>query len=153
MGFNLKITDMQAACGLAQLGKLDGFIEKRKNNFNYLSNRLKSCSDFLHLPVATENSDPSWFGFLLTLKRSSNTSRVDLIKYLDQFKIGSRLLFAGNLTNQPYFQGIEYRISGDLKNTNIIMNNTFWLGVQPSINVEQYEFIASKLEEFFGVNF
>lgn len=153
LGYNLKITDMQAACGLAQLDSLDSFIEKRRSNFNYFSNRLSNLSEFIDLAEPTPGSHPSWFGFPITLKESTGIKRVDLIKYLDQFKIGSRLLFAGNLTNQPYFQGIEYRISGDLKNTNIIMNNTFWLGVQPSINVEQYEFIASKLEEFFGVNF
>ena len=153
MGFNLKITDMQAACGLAQLGKLDGFIEKRKNNFNYLSNRLKSCSDFLHLPVATENSDPSWFGFLLTLKRSSNTSRVDLIKYLDQFKIGTRLLFAGNIIKQPYMKNMNYRVHDNLENTDYVMNNSFWIGLHPALTDEMLDFVVDKIESYFGLNF
>jgi len=153
LGYNLKITDMQAACGLAQLDSLDSFIEKRRSNFNYFSNRLSTLSDFIELAEPTPGSHPSWFGFPITIKQSAGIKRVDLIKYLDQFKIGSRLLFAGNITNQPYFKGIEYRISGELKNTDIVMNNTFWLGVQPTLGEEHYNFVAGKLEEFFGIGF
>ena len=153
IGYNLKITDMQAACALAQMDKLSGFIEKRKENYNYLKDKLKSLEEFLILPEATENSDPSWFGFPITLRESAPTSRVDLLKYLDQKKIGSRLLFAGNLTKQPYFEGREYRISGDLKNTDLIMNNTFWIGIYPGLSKEMLDYVVDQLETFFGVNF
>ena len=153
LGYNLKITDMQAACGLAQLDSLESFITKRRDNFNYFSKRLASLSDFIELTEPTPGSNPSWFGFPITIKESSGVARVDLAKYLDQFKIGSRLLFAGNLINQPYFKDIEYRVSGKLHNTDRTMNQTLWLGVQPTLNEEHYDFVAVKLEEFFGVNF
>ena len=153
LGYNLKISDMQAACGLAQLDSLDGFIAARKANFAYLKNRLRSCEEFLHLPEATPNSDPSWFGFPIVLKESSGVSRVDLINYLDQNKIGTRLLFAGNLTRQPYMIGRNFRISGELTNTDTVMNQTFWLGVFPGLTTEQLDYVGEKLEEFFGVNF
>lgn len=153
LGYNLKITDMQAACGLAQLDRLESFIQKRRLNFDYLYNKLSHLDEFLELTEATEGSEPSWFGFPLTLKESSGVQRVDLIKYLDQFNIGTRLLFAGNLINQPYFQEVTYRVSGDLKNTDRTMKQTFWLGVQPAIGEAEYDFIAQKLEEFFGLNF
>ena len=104
LGYNLKITDMQAACGLAQLEKVERFILARKENFNFLKNRLAACEEFLQLPVATEHSDPSWLGFPITLKESSPVNRLDLLTYLDQNKIGTRLLFAENLTRQPYMQ-------------------------------------------------
>ena len=113
-GYNLKITDMQAACGLAQLEKLDFFIARRRENFTYLKEKLQSLNEFIHLPVATENSNPSWFGFPITLKDGCGATRVDVTKFLDTHKIGSRLLFAGNLTKQPYFKDIEYRVVGDL---------------------------------------
>lgn len=152
-GYNLKITDMQAACGLAQVDKAQGFIDKRIANFEYLHNRLQSLIDFLKLPVATPNSKPSWFGFPITLKEDSGVSRVDLLRYLDDNKIGSRLLFAGNLTKQPYFKGIEHRVVGELTNTDITMNQTFWVGIYPGLNKEHLDFIGEKLEEFFGLNF
>ena len=153
LGYNLKITDMQAACGLAQLDSLENFITKRRDNFSYFSERLSTLSDFIELAQPTEGSNPSWFGFPITLKESCGVQRVDLTKYLDQFKIGSRLLFAGNLINQPYFKDIEYRVSGTLTNTDRTMKQTLWLGVQPSLDKEHYNFVAEKLEEFFGVNF
>jgi CDP-6-deoxy-D-xylo-4-hexulose-3-dehydrase len=152
-GYNLKITDMQAACGLAQMDKLEGFIQARKDNFKYLYDRLQSCQDFLDLPEATLNSDPSWFGFLMTIKPEVNIRRVDLLSYLDQDKIGTRLLFAGNLTRQPYMQGRSFRVSGDLKNTDIVMNHSFWVGVYPGLNNEMLDFIATKIETFLGINF
>jgi CDP-6-deoxy-D-xylo-4-hexulose-3-dehydrase len=114
---------------------------------------LASLFEYLEVAEATPGSDPSWFGFPVTLKESSGVQRVDLLKYLDQNKIGTRLLFAGNLTRQPYFEGLEYRVVGDLTNTDRTMNQTFWLGVQPSLGSEHFEFIAEKLEEFFGVSF
>jgi CDP-6-deoxy-D-xylo-4-hexulose-3-dehydrase len=153
LGYNLKITDMQAACGLAQLEKLDFFIEKRRLHFNHLTSRLQSLTDFLHLPQATPNSNPSWFGYPITLKDNCGTSRVDLLKYLDEYKIGTRLLFAGNLIKQPYFKGIDYRVVGDLTHTDKTMNDTFWIGVQPALSIEQLDFVCDKLEEFFGLNF
>lgn len=153
LGYNLKISDMQAACALAQLVRLDEFIAARKANFAYLKNRLTSCEEFLHLPEATPNSDPSWFGFPVILKESAGIKRVDLLNYLDQNKIGTRLLFAGNLTRQPYMIGRNFRVSGELTNTDVVMNQTFWLGVYPGLKTEQLDYIAERLEEFLGVNF
>jgi CDP-6-deoxy-D-xylo-4-hexulose-3-dehydrase len=152
-GYNLKITDMQAACGLAQLEKLDFFIQRRRENYTYLRNRLETLTDFLELPEPTPKSNPSWFGFPLTLKPDAGVTRVELTRFLDDNKIGSRLLFAGNLLKQPYFKDIEYRVVGDLTNTDITMNCTFWLGVQPALTYEHLDFVADKLEEFFGLNF
>jgi len=153
LGFNLKITDMQAACGLAQLDKLEYFIQSRKANFSYLKERLASCEEFLELPEATENSDPSWFGFLMTIKPDADVRRVDLLSYLDQNKIGTRLLFAGNLARQPYMLGRNYRVSGGLDNTDIVMNDSFWIGVYPGLSQEMLDFSVNKIESFFGVNF
>ncbi|MCG2586638.1 lipopolysaccharide biosynthesis protein RfbH [Massilia sp. TS11] len=151
LGYNLKITDMQAACGLAQLDRAPDFIQARKDNFAYLSERLQSCAEFLILPQATAGADPSWFGFPLTLKPEANCTRVDLLTYLDEHKIGTRLLFAGNLTRQPYMQGRNYRISGELTNTDRVMNDTFWIGVYPGLTREMLDFVVDKLETFFGV--
>jgi len=151
MGYNLKITDMQAACGLAQMDRLPGFIEARKRNFAYLSMKLKTCEEFLILPSATPNSDPSWFGFPITIREEANISRVDLLKYLDQYKIGARLLFAGNLTRQPYFEGRTYRVSGSLTNADKIMNNTFWIGVYPGLDEAMFDFVVEKIKTFLGM--
>ncbi|MES2128350.1 MAG: lipopolysaccharide biosynthesis protein RfbH [Pseudomonadota bacterium] len=151
LGYNLKITDMQAACGLAQIDRAAGFIEARKDNFAYLTERLQSCAEFLILPQATEHADPSWFGYPMTLKPEANTSRVDLLTYLDQHKIGTRLLFAGNLTRQPYMIGRNYRVSGELANTDRVMHDTFWIGVFPGLTREMLDFTIDKLEAFFGV--
>jgi CDP-6-deoxy-D-xylo-4-hexulose-3-dehydrase len=153
LGYNLKITDMQAACALAQMDKLDNFIQARKDNFAYLRNRLISCEEYLHLPDPTPNSDPSWFGFLMTIRPQADIQRVDLLNYLDQNKVGTRLLFAGNLTRQPYMIGRKFRVSGDLTNTDLVMNNSFWVGVYPGLSQEMLSFIADKIENFFGVNF
>jgi CDP-6-deoxy-D-xylo-4-hexulose-3-dehydrase len=153
LGYNLKITDMQAACGLAQLNKVESFIEIRRSNFDYLKRRLRSCEDFLRLPIATENSSPSWFGFPITLRENCPVNRLDLTTYLDQFKIGSRLLFGGNLLRQPYFKGANFRVSGELKNTDLIMNHTFWVGIQPALSEEMLNFVAEKIENFLGISF
>ena len=153
IGYNLKITDIQAACGLAQLAKADYFIKRRKENFDFLRARLESCKEFLYLPRPSPNASPSWFGFPLTLKEDAQLNRVDLLTYLDQNKIGTRLLFAGNLTRQPSMVGKNYRISGDLRNTDIVMSRTFWIGVQPALNREMLDFTAGKIEAFLGVNF
>jgi CDP-4-dehydro-6-deoxyglucose reductase, E1 len=151
LGYNLKITDTQAACGLAQLEKAEQFIQARKDNYSFLKECLKPCEEFIHLPEPTEHSDPSWFGFPITLKENCPVNRLDLLNYLDENKVGTRLLFAGNLTRQPYMVGAKYRISGDLTNTDIVMNNTFWIGVQPSLTEEMLEFAALKISTFLGV--
>ena len=153
LGYNLKITDMQAACGLAQLDQVDKFVQTRKDNFSYLTEKLQNLTDYLILPEATENSTPSWFGFPITIKQNAGTSRLMLLKYLDQYNIGTRLLFAGNLTKQPYFEGRKYRIVGNLVNTDIIMNQSFWLGVYPGLCNEQLDYIVDRLETYFGINF
>ena len=144
---------MQAACGLAQLERLPEFIQARNANYAYLKNKLASLTDFLDVAEPTANSTPSWFGFPITLKEGAGVERVELTKFLDQNNIGTRLLFAGNLIRQPYFQGLEYRVASDLSNTDNTMNNTLWLGIYPGLGTEHLNFIAEKLEEFFGVNF
>lgn len=151
LGYNLKITDMQAACGLAQLNSLENFIERRKANFLFLRERLKGCEEFLELPESTKNSEPSWFGFPLTLRTGSQIKRADLLTYLDKNKIGSRLLFAGNLLRQPYMKNRPVRIYGSLSNTDRVMNDTFWIGVYPGLTESMLEFVAEKLEMFFGI--
>ncbi|WP_431469978.1 lipopolysaccharide biosynthesis protein RfbH [Sphingosinithalassobacter sp. LHW66-3] len=153
VGYNLKITDMQAACGVAQLERVDDFIAARRRNFDTLSARLTSLEDVFELPKATPRSNPSWFGFPITLKESAGVSRVDLIKFLDGHKIGTRLLFAGNLLRQPAYHGVNYRVVGGLENTDRIMNQTFWLGIYPGLNDSHFDFVGEKLEEFFGLNF
>jgi CDP-6-deoxy-D-xylo-4-hexulose-3-dehydrase len=146
LGYNLKISDMQAACGLAQLKRLPEFIKKRNENFAYLKRKLGGLTEFIDLPEATLNSTPSWFGFPITLKESIN--RVEFTQYLDSHKIGTRLLFAGNLTKQPYFQDIEYRVAGDLANTDVTMNKTLWLGIYPALGERQLDFISETMECF-----
>jgi len=154
LGYNLKISDMQAACGLAQLDRAQEFIDKRNANYDYLKARLLlTLSDFIEIAEPTENSTPSWFGFPVTLKEESGVSRLDLLRFLDQNKIGSRLLFAGNLIRQPYFADVDHRVVGDLTNTDRTMNQTFWIGIFPALNQEHFEFVADQFEEFFGVNF
>ncbi|HEX8384130.1 MAG TPA: lipopolysaccharide biosynthesis protein RfbH [Sphingomonas sp.] len=153
IGYNLKITDMQAACGLAQLERVDDFITARRRNFGLLRDRLAGMEEQFIMPQATPNSDPSWFGFPLTLREGTGVARVDLLRFLDDNKIGTRLLFAGNLLRQPAYQGIEHRVVGDLTNTDKIMRDTFWLGVYPGLDERHYAFMGDKLEEFFGLNF
>jgi CDP-4-dehydro-6-deoxyglucose reductase, E1 len=147
LGYNLKISDMQAACGLAQLERLPEFVKKRNENFAYLKNKLGGLTEFIDLPKATKNSEPSWFGFPITLK--DNIDRVEFTQYLDSHKIGTRLLFAGNLTKQPYFKDIEYRVVGDLANTDVTMNKTLWLGIYPALGERQLDFISETMECFF----
>ena len=153
LGFNLKITDMQAACGLAQLQQVDKFIQARKDNFRFLKQRLATCEEYIILPEATLHSDPSWFGFPITLRENVEFERVDLLRYLDNHKIGTRLLFAGNLVRQPYMANREYRISRELNNTDIVMNRTFWIGVYPGLSTEMLDYAASQIELFLGVGF
>lgn len=153
LGYNLKITDMQAACGLAQLDKAAQFVSQRKKNFAYLRDQLRTCEEHLILPQATEHSDPSWFGFPITLRENAPVSRLDLLTYLDQQRVGTRLLFAGNLTRQPYMIGRNFRVSGDLANTDVVMNNTFWIGLQPALSWEMLEYSIQKIQIYLGFNF
>ena len=150
IGYNLKITDIQAALGSVQLEKLPEFIQTRKENFNYLYSAFKKFEEYFILPVWYEKSEPSWFGFLLTVKDNAKFSREDLLKYLDSKKIGTRLLFAGNVTKQPYFKNyeIEHSVVGDLKNTEIVMKNTFWIGVYPGLNKEMLKYVIKCFGEF-----
>lgn len=148
LGYNLKITDMQAACGLAQIDKAPSFIQKRKANFAFLKGRLKALEEFFILPEATAGSDPSWFGFPITLREHAPYKRVDLLRYLDHHKIGTRLLFAGNITRQPYMVGRNFRVQGSLDNTDAIMNRTFWIGCYPGLTEEMLDFVAMKLMGF-----
>ncbi len=145
LGYNLKITDMQAACGLAQLDKAPSFIEKRKANFAYLKSQLTPLSEFLILPEATTNSDPSWFGFPITLRDSAPVSRLELTRYLDSTKVGTRLLFAGNLLRQPYMKDRPVRVVGELKNTDVVMNQTFWIGVQPALTESMLDHVTASI--------
>jgi CDP-4-dehydro-6-deoxyglucose reductase, E1 len=147
LGYNLKITDMQAALGLAQLDKLSAFVGLRKRNFNLLKNGLAPFADRLILPEPTPQSDPSWFGFLITLRESAGISRNELIGKLTEAKIGTRLLFSGDLRKQPYFQKINFRSVGDLKNTETILNKTFWIGVTPMITREMINYTVDKFAE------
>jgi len=149
LGYNMKITDMQAACGLAQLDRLEGFIKKRKENFNFLYKNLKNLEDFLILPEPEKNSEPSWFGFPLTLKKNNRYNRNDLVKHLNDYKIGTRLLFSGNLTKQPYMKNINFKVHGNLENTDIIMENTFWIGLYPGLSKQHLEYSVLKIKNFF----
>jgi CDP-6-deoxy-D-xylo-4-hexulose-3-dehydrase len=148
LGYNLKITDMQAACALAQMDRLDDFIAARKRNFAWLSERLAGCAEQLILPQATPGSDPSWFGFPLTLRDGCGIERVGLLRYLDEQRVGTRLLFAGNLTRQPYMQGQEYRVCGELTMTDKAMRDTFWIGLWPGLSEDHLEHAARSLEAY-----
>jgi CDP-6-deoxy-D-xylo-4-hexulose-3-dehydrase len=153
MGYNLKITDMQAACGLAQVERVEEFVEARRRNFGLLKARLSSLSEVVEFAEPTPNSDPSWFGFPITLREDSGVERTDLLRYLDEARIGSRLLFAGNLTKQPYFKDIPHRVVGELTNTDRTMRQTFWIGLFPALDERHFDYVGSKMEEFFGLGF
>jgi len=150
LGYNLKITDMQAACALAQMDSLEAFIAARKRNFAWLHARLSHCEDWLVLPEATPGSDPSWFGFTLTLRDGCGIDRTALLQHLDAHGIGTRLLFAGNLTRQPYMQGQTYRVTGELRVTDKVMHDTFWIGVWPGLTEDHLDYAASQIEAFKG---
>ena len=147
LGYNLKITDMQAAVGVAQLDRLEGFIESRKANFRYLYDKLSSVTDRLVLPEATPGSDPSWFGFPLTIRPESGLEREEVVRQLNRRKVGTRQLFAGNLTRQPYFKDRAYRVNGSLDRSDLVMNNTFWIGVYPGLSERQMEYAAGAMIE------
>lgn len=146
IGYNLKVTDMQAAVGLSQLRKLPKFIEMRNANTQYLSQKLEHLSPFISLPKASPDSEPSWFGYPITIK-DNRISRNTLVKFLEANKIGTRLLFAGNLMRQPLYHHVPTRTVGELTNTDKIMNDTFWTGIFPAIKFEHLDYIAQKIEE------
>ena len=151
LGYNLKSGDIQAAVGLAQLDRLDSFVDSRRRNWNYLYKNLSELEEFFILPKPTENSDPSWFGFAITVKDNSPISRNDLVKKLNEKKIGTRLLFGGNLLRQPAFIGTPRRVVGDLKNSDIVMNQTFWIGVWPGLTERMLDYVIEIFYEMFGV--
>ncbi len=145
VGYNLKATDMQAALGVSQIEKLPHFIERRKENFAYLKAALKPLEQYLVLPVPGENADPSWFGFPVGVKEDAPFTRDQMTRALEENKIGTRLVFAGNLTRQPAYQGLEYRVIGDLKNTDFVMNQVFWIGVFPGLTTEMLDHIVNTM--------
>jgi CDP-6-deoxy-D-xylo-4-hexulose-3-dehydrase len=151
LGYNLKITDMQAACGVAQINKLEKFISTRKKNHEYYKKNLSHLSKDIILPEPTEDTDPSWFGFAITLK-NKKIKRYDLLKYLEEKKIGSRLLFGGNITKQPYFKGLNYKIASKLTVTDNIMDNTFWIGIYPGINRDMQNYVIENIEHYLSHN-
>jgi CDP-6-deoxy-D-xylo-4-hexulose-3-dehydrase len=144
---------MQAACGLAQLERLPEFIQTRKKNFDFLKNELSKLEEFLILPAASSGSDPSWFGFPITLKKAAPVNRLDLLTYLDQAKVGTRLLFAGNLTRQPSLKGQTFRIASNLTNTDLVMQNTFWVGVQPALDRQQLNHAVNHINSYVAPEF
>lgn len=152
IGYNLKITDMQAAVGVEQLKKLPSFIKIRKKNFKYLYEGLKKYEKYFTLPKIETKADPSWFGFLLTVRKDAGFTRDEIVKYLEDNKIATRMLFAGNIIRHPSFENVKYRIYNSLKDTDLIMNNTFWIGVYPGIDSTQIEFILKIFDEFIKEN-
>lgn len=150
IGYNLKITDMQAALGLAQLQKLPKFIDQRRVNYAKLYNGLKKFQDRIVLPEPTPNSEPSWFGFLITLKENTGIDRNSVIKKLTDAKIDTRLLFAGDIRKQPYFEKVTYRVCGDLPNSNTVLYNTFWIGVTPIIGEEMIAHVIKTFDSIFS---
>ena len=149
IGYNLKATDMQAALGVSQLNKLESFIEVRRRNFDYLMAAFSDVEGLI-LPRATEKSVPSWFGFPITLDPQHPVNREQLLRFLDERKIGTRLLFAGNILKQPAYRNVDARVVGDLTNTDIVMNRTFWLGVHPQLGPQQLDYVAESVIEFLG---
>ena len=147
IGYNLKATDIQAALGVSQIKKLEYFIEKRLSNFNYIFQNLEEISDFI-LPQATDKSIPSWFGFPITIKESSSLVREDLLRHLDQRKIGTRLMFAGNILRQPAYLNTDFRVYGKLETTDLIMRNSFWIGLHPSLTTEMLDYMIKSIKEF-----
>lgn len=148
LGFNLKLNEVGAACGVEQMKKLPDFVQARKDNFKFLWNELESLQDKIILPRTTEGSDPSWFGFPITIKEEGLRDKMQ--RFLSDREVDSRLLFGGNLTKQPYMKGRKFRISGDLKNTDKVMNDSFWIGLHPQLSEEQLAYSAEMIRRFFG---
>jgi CDP-6-deoxy-D-xylo-4-hexulose-3-dehydrase len=150
IGYNLKATDMQAALGASQLTKLPEFIARRKANFHFLRTALAELEEDLILPEATPGSDPSWFGFPIGVRENAPFRREDLIRALETSKIGTRLLFGGNLLRQPAYQDCKYRVVGHLLNTDFVMNNVFWVGVYPGLRQPMLDFVAATIKGFIA---
>ena len=150
IGYNLKLTDMQAAVGVEQLKKLPSFIEARKRNFRMLYDGLKKYEKYFILPEIEAEAEPSWFGFLMTVQDGAGFTKDDIVKYLEDNKIATRMLFAGNITKHPCFEDVKYRVCGDLANTDRIMNDTFWIGVYPGLKDEMIEYMLMRFDEFIG---
>ena len=148
VGYNLKMTDMQAAVGVAQLEKLPQFIQQRQKNYQFLYQQLQDIQDVLILPQATQNSEPSWFGFPIFVKQDAPFTRNELVQYLEENRIGTRLLFGGNLLRQPLYQGLNYRVIGDFNNADQIMNCVFWIGVFPGLTEEMLTYVAKTIKAF-----
>jgi CDP-6-deoxy-D-xylo-4-hexulose-3-dehydrase len=148
IGYNLKVSDRQAAVGLSQLKKLDRFIARRRENFAGLEQRLRArgLDKLFHLPVSTAGTEPIWFGYLLTVRDGSGIDRNQLTRTLEERKVGTRLLFAGNLTKQPAFKHVDYRIHGSLENTDKVMNDSFWIGVWPGIDEQRLDDMVETIE-------
>lgn len=149
IGYNLKATDMQAALGVTQLAKLETFIDARRRNFEYLYEKLKHVQGLI-LPKATEHSEPSWFGFPITLDPNHHVVREDLLRHLEKLKIGTRLMFAGNLMKQPAYRNVDFRVVGNLHNTDVVMTRTFWIGVYPGLTNAMLDFVAQSIIEFMS---
>ena len=152
IGYNLKVTDMQAAIGVAQLKKLPSFIAARKKNFKLLYEGLKKYEQYFILPEVEEKADPSWFGFLLTVRENAGFTKNEIVEYLEENKISTRMLFAGNIIRHPSFKDVEYKISGDLVNTDNIMNDTFWIGVYPRLTYEMIIYVLKTFDDFIENN-
>ena len=150
LGYNYRLTDMQAALGASQIAKLPDFIERRKQNFRYLLKALQPLEDVLVLPEATSGADPSWFGFPIGVRESAPFKRQDLVVALESKKIGTRLLFAGNLLRQPAYERCEHRVIGELKNTDYAMNNVFWIGVYPGLTAEMLDYVSEVFRNFIS---
>ena len=148
IGYNLKATDLQAAIGVVQLKKLQSFIDARRSNFSYLLSSLSKIEELI-MPIENKGAKTSWFGFPITIKPESKFKRADLIKFLEERKIGTRLLFAGNIVKQPAYKGIDFKIESNLKNSDIVMNNSFWIGVHPSITTPMLDYMIESIQDFF----
>jgi len=148
IGYNMKMTDMQASIGLAQLGKIKRFVKKRNENHTLLTEKFKAFEKYFILPKATLNSNPSWFGFVLTVKKSAPFTRGELIKYLEEYKVASRFLFAGEISKQPAYKNIKFKKPVSLKNSKLVMNNTFWIGCYPAINKYIIQYIVKVFNDF-----